>query len=950
MWFATQDGISRFDGKSYINLNSYNADSKRKILGTDVFDIKPDVTGNYLWALSAYGGLNKIELTTCNVAATYQIEQSVKPDTTLWYKCLSENDNYLIIGTNEGVISRFNKASGKTENSFSLTDKFNCPGQLEDIFIDSLNRVWYFVSGTGVLITDAGLSKKMALIPSSQINEKPFVITDFAISNNLVLLTTTNGLGIIDMKTLAVSKKRIAEPQYVSLCNNQELHCISVAGEQAIITGKNLLYKVQLTTGKTESIQLSGNFEDRSWITLTNAVYSDKQSIWLGSQYGVGWIRNINSPFVAYYNSMNGSNIKISHAITICAASASSILVCGDDGLYDLDPATAIIRKFGVEDFYYSVFKAPNGYFIASGVSKGMQLFNTQFKPLSISTVFPELNAIKSDLIMCSAKFGDSVVFMASQNKNGLYIWNTVTKRIQVISTRTGKLSLRNDNINRLFIDSRNRLWIICENTIAIYDYFTNSILHLPLTDPSTNQAMSINMDICETKNSFWIASYGTGIVELSKDFKIQRIYTSRDGIKNLGLYKIFAVSDTILLASSNNGLLSINTKTDNIKNYFTEDGLQSNSFEEASGDRLADNIFTGGINGITKIDIPKLNTNPGPAKLTFSTISLISQKKMIDTLDIGIKRLIIPQNISQVNINFSAINYLDPEKLKYAYKLTENDKEWNITDKNFIQFFRLSPGTYHLQVQAFNEDGVGSEIKELTLIFLPKWYQTWWFKTLIGLCFVAICYGLYRLRINHLKKEEKIRNQLASDLHDDLGSTLNSVKVYSNLAMMEKENPQHLLRIKESTQEAIAGVRDLIWVLDDKKDTVQDLFARINQFAAPLCEANHINYVQHIDDNLYHYKLGKEEKRNLYMIIKESVNNSIKYAGCKTIELKTTSEGKKIQFSVRDDGKGFDKGKIKAGNGLKNITARAKEIGYTSSIIAREGNGTIIELKKARL
>ena len=197
------------------------------------------------------------------------------------------------------------------------------------------------------------------------------------------------------------------------------------------------------------------------------------------------------------------------------------------------------------------------------------------------------------------------------------------------------------------------------------------------------------------------------------------------------------------------------------------------------------------------------------------------------------------------------------------------------------------------------------------------------------------------------MKKEEKIRNQLASDLHDDLGSTLNSVKVYSDLAMMEKENPNHLLKIKEGTKDAIAGVRDLIWVLDDKRDTIQDLFSRISQFAAPLCEANHIEFIQKIDDSLYHHELGKEEKRNIYMILKESVNNSIKYAGCQTIELKVSAEGKKLHFSIRDDGKGFDKEKTKEGNGLKNIANRAKEISYKSSITSSAGNGTTIMLEK---
>ena len=73
---------------------------------------------------------------------------------------------------------------------------------------------------------------------------------------------------------------------------------------------------------------------------------------------------------------------------------------------------------------------------------------------------------------MCSTKMGDSVVFIASQNKNGLYVWSAKTKRLDVINTKSGVISLRNDDINRLYLDTQKRLWIICENVVSIYDHF----------------------------------------------------------------------------------------------------------------------------------------------------------------------------------------------------------------------------------------------------------------------------------------------------------------------------------------------------------------------------------------------------------------------------------------------------------------------------------------------
>jgi ligand-binding sensor domain-containing protein len=484
MWFATQEGVSRFDGRSYINLNSYNVNLKRKISGTDVFDIKPDVTGNYLWALSSYGGLDKIDIKTCNVVASYQISQSVKPGMTLWYKCFYETGDHLIIGTNEGIISRFNKTSNKTDLSFDLSGRFKCDGQLEDIMIDSSNRVWFFVSGKGILMTDSSLSQKLGFISSSQLSDKPFYFTDYSVYGNSLFLTTTLGLKILDTRNIKPIKANSIQSKLYNFFEARELHGISISDGTAVICGKNILSLLDLISGKIKQIKFSGNYDDKSWMTLSNAIFMDKQNIWIASQYGVGWIRNKNPAFVSYYNSFKGDNIKIDHAITICEATDSLVLICGDDGLYSLNHFTSEIEKFKVDDFYYSVFRAPKGYFIASGVSKGLQLLNSELRQSDLVSEFPELAPIKTDLLMCGENYRDSLIFMASQNKNGLYIWNIDAKRIDTINTRSGKISLLNDNINRLFIDSKKRLWIICENAVSVYDFFKKQITHLSLNDP----------------------------------------------------------------------------------------------------------------------------------------------------------------------------------------------------------------------------------------------------------------------------------------------------------------------------------------------------------------------------------------------------------------------------------------------------------------------------------
>jgi hypothetical protein len=382
-------------------------------------------------------------------------------------------------------------------------------------------------------------------------------------------------------------------------------------------------------------------------------------------------------------------------------------------------------------------------------------------------------------------------------------------------------------------------------------------------------------MDICEAGGRFWMATYGTGIVEFTDKGVLNQIFSAKEKINNLGLYKIFKLNDSLLITSSNNGLSVLNINSKKIINYFEESGLQSNNFEETSGCSNAKYIFLGGIRGFTKIDREKFSIQNENKRLFFSSIQIHEPTKISETADLSLKKISIPSNSVQVIINFSSLNFSAPEKNIFRYRIKELSENWNsLENQNFVSLSPLPPGPYHLEVSAANETEVWSKPIELDLNFLPKWYQTWLFRILVALAMASIFYGLYRFRINQLKKEEKIRKQVAGDLHDELGSTLNSVKIFANLALLEKENTTHLEKIKESTQSAISGVKDIIWVLDDKRDTLDHLLGRIDQFARPICEAAGISYKQQSGGN-ESYKLGKEEKRNLYMIIKESINNS---------------------------------------------------------------------------
>jgi two-component system, NarL family, sensor histidine kinase UhpB len=222
----------------------------------------------------------------------------------------------------------------------------------------------------------------------------------------------------------------------------------------------------------------------------------------------------------------------------------------------------------------------------------------------------------------------------------------------------------------------------------------------------------------------------------------------------------------------------------------------------------------------------------------------------------------------------------------------------------------------------------------------------------IIGFISVLIIAGLlinrYRVmnRSKRLLEIEKVRNNIARDLHDDMGSALSSINILSQVALVEKNgNTQsYLQRIGDQSARMMEDMGDMVWSINPRNDSMSQVLIRMREFASEIFELKNIEY-QFSEKGTENLILTADQRKNIFLIFKESINNAAKYSQADKIEINLRQQDHSLIMSIKDNGQGFDEQKIKAGNGLRNLLERAKEISATLELRSTVGAGTEVNL-----
>ena len=196
--------------------------------------------------------------------------------------------------------------------------------------------------------------------------------------------------------------------------------------------------------------------------------------------------------------------------------------------------------------------------------------------------------------------------------------------------------------------------------------------------------------------------------------------------------------------------------------------------------------------------------------------------------------------------------------------------------------------------------------------------------------------------------KELELRNRIAADLHDEVGSSLSSIHMLSQMVNQpgnEKANVDILQRMSNNAKETMEKMGDIVWMIKPGETEAGSLKQRMERFAYEICSTKNIAVSISLDD-LEKVKFDMQQRKNIYLIFKEALNNAVKYSGTTQIDITAALLNNSMQLKVKDHGTGFNTDVIKKGNGLDNMRYRAKELGAELNIDSGGENGTGLVLK----
>lgn len=757
MWFATYDGVNKYDGYAF-TVYQHNEDDPNSIANDISRIVKTDSQGR-VW-IGTRDGLSRYDEEK-DIFQNFFYEKNGKH---LQVNGIEEiSPEQLLISTPEGLIMFDIKESKFIDDSFSTAMHKTIASTLyrqgDQIYIGTSTDGLYTYS-----ITQKTFEKVIPILGTKQIQailqQSP---------TRIWVATEGAGLFLINPKTKEI-KNYLHSPSNPKSISSNYIRSLAMDSQNRLWIGTfndlNIYHEGTDSFASYSSNPVeNGSLSQRS----VRSIFMDSQGgMWLGTYFGgLNYYHPIRNRFknirnIPYKNSLSDNVVSC-----IVEDKDKNLWIGTNDGGLNLyNPITQRFTSYTLqEDESARGIGSNNIKAVYVDEKKSLVYIGTHAGGLSIlhrnSGQVENFNQRNSQLV------NENVYAILPDGEGNLWLgtlsalvrFNPEQRSFTTIEKEKDGTPVVSKQITTLFRDSHKRLWIGGEEGLSVFKQEGLDIQKASIL-PVSNVTKLFTNCIYEASNGIiWVGTREGFYCFNEKDKQIKR-YNTTNGLPNNVVYGILEDSFGRLWLSTNRGISCFNPETEKFRNFTESDGLQSNQFNTASYCRTSvGQMYFGGINGITTFRPELLLDNPYTPPVVITKLQLFNKVVRPDD-ETGI----LTKNISETksitlkswqtafSIEFVVSNYISGQHNTFAYKLEGYDKEWYyLTDSRTVSYSNLPQGTYQFLVKAANSDGKWNPIPTaLEIIVLPIWYKTWWallifFATFAG--FITFVFRFFWMR-----------------------------------------------------------------------------------------------------------------------------------------------------------------------------------------------------------
>jgi len=439
---------------------------------------------------------------------------------------------------------------------------------------------------------------------------------------------------------------------------------------------------------------------------------------------------------------------------------------------------------------------------------------------------------------------------------------------------------------------------------------------------------------------NLWVGTSQGGVARIEHPELTPLRFTRFTTAENLSSNNVWSLADDRwgrIYIGTERGLNRLDPSTGNVETFTADDGLARGVIEETIEDRNGV-LWFGSGQGVSSI-APEPEGRRSPPAARIGRVLLGGARQPMP--DIGALYLRLPDLSAKarpLQIDYFGIDFAAGGRLRYQYRLEGADEQWGAPrEERSVIYASLRPGQYRFSVRAVANDGsVSPEPAGVDFRILPPYWQRPWFVAACAAALILVAYLLHRYRLRQVLAVERLRTRIATDLHDDIGSSLSQIAILSEIARQQPggatEKVQDMLaRIGAVSRDLVDSLGDTVWSIDPRRDRMQDLVHRMRRFAGDLLTEKEIevDFDARIDDP--DRELPADVRRQLFLVFKEAVHNMARHSGCTRAEIDFHADDGSLALRMRDNGRGFDP--AGRGNGYGVASIRARVAGLQGSI-----------------